>query len=166
MVVIVFGVAGVGKTTIGKLLSSELGWKFYEGDDFHPIANVEKMKKGIPLNDGDRQPWLESLRERIKESLAANEDAVLACSALKRKYRDLLRVNSQVRFVYLRGDKEIVRERLKQRRGHFFDPKLLESQFADLEEPGPDEAVLVVDAEGHPQQLVTKIVRSLRDSRQ
>ena len=164
MIVVVFGAAGVGKTTIGKLLANELGWKFYEGDEFHPAANVEKMKKGVPLNDQDRQPWLESLRARIRECLAAREDAVLACSALKRKYRDLLRVNSDVRFVYLRGNREIVLERLKQRRGHFFNPNLLDSQFADLEEPGADEVVLTVDAQSDPEQLVMKIVRSLRHS--
>src|SRR5947209_17802951 len=105
MVVIIFGVAGVGKTTIGKLLAHELGWKFYDGDDFHPHANIEKMKRGEALTDEDRQPWLESLRQIIHQLLAQNQSAVLACSALKQKYRDVLRVSDAVKFVFLRGDR-------------------------------------------------------------
>src|SRR5919108_1088774 len=105
MVVIVWGVAGVGKTTVGKLLADELGWKFIEADDFHPAANIEKMKRGEPLTDKDRQPWLQSLRERIEQSLSAGENAVVACSALKKKYRDLLRANADVKFIFLRGSR-------------------------------------------------------------
>src|SRR5437660_1200712 len=103
MVVVIWGVAGAGKTTIGQLLAKELGWKFLEGDDFHPQANIDKMRSGEPLTDEDREPWLERLRDLIKRSLAANENAVLACSALKKKYRDLLRVNADVKFVFLRA---------------------------------------------------------------
>jgi gluconokinase len=106
VIVIVFGVSGAGKTTVGKLLARELGWRFIEADDFHPPANIEKMRSGRPLNDDDRRPWLDSLREQIKRSLAAGENAVLACSALKRAYRDRLRVNEKVKFVFLRGDSE------------------------------------------------------------
>jgi gluconokinase len=107
MVVIIWGVSGAGKTTIGELLAQELHWKFYDGDDFHPSANVDKMEKGAALTDEDRQPWLESLRKAIERSLAANENAVLACSALKKKYRELLRVSADVKFVFLQ---EVVRE--------------------------------------------------------
>ena len=106
MVVVIWGVAGVGKTTIGQLLARELGWKFSEADDFHPQANIDKMRSGIPLTDEDRQPWLEELRDAIKQALAANEDMILACSVLKKKYRDRLKVSDQVRFVFLRGDRK------------------------------------------------------------
>src|SRR6266705_2598783 len=112
MILIVFAVSGAGKTTLGKLLARELRWHFYEADDFHSSANIEKMKHSIPLTDKDRQPWLARLRELIERCLAANEDAVLACSALKRKYRDDLRVNTEVKFVYLRGNYDLVRKQL------------------------------------------------------
>ena len=161
MVAIIFGVSGVGKTTVGKLLARELGWKFYEADDFHPPANIEKMKSGHPLNDEDRQPWLKSLRELIKRCLDSREDAVLACSALKRKYRDYLRVNDQVTFIFLHGDRSQVSKQLERRRGHFMDPKLLDSQFADLEEPQPDERVITIEIGRAPEQLVDEIKRSL-----
>jgi len=104
VIVIVFGVSGAGKTTVGKLLARAFGWHFLEADDFHPAANVEKMRSAQPLTDEDRWPWLERLRDQIECSLAAGENAVLACSALKRRYRDCLRVNSDVKFVFLRGD--------------------------------------------------------------
>jgi len=129
MVVIIWGVSGAGKTTIGELLAQELGWKFYDADNFHPVANIDKMQRGEPLTDEDRQPWLQSLREAITRSLAANENAVLACSALKRKYRELLRVNADVKFVFLHGSRARIADQLKQRRGHFIDPALLDSQF-------------------------------------
>src|ERR1700739_4920450 len=102
MVVVIFGVAGVGKTTVGEMLARELGWKFYDADDFHPRANIEKMRNGQPLTEEDRQPWLEKLREAIERSLVADENAVLSCSALKKKYRDRLRVSDAVKFVFLR----------------------------------------------------------------
>src|SRR6266513_1871165 len=105
MIVVVWGVAGVGKTTIGRLLDKELSWKFYDADDFHPSANINKMNRGEPLTDEDRQPWLQSLREVIARSLSAHQDAVLACSALKQKYRDLLRVSEEVKFVFLRSSR-------------------------------------------------------------
>ena len=108
MIVIVFGVSGAGKTTIGKLLAQKLGWRFYEADDFHSQANIEKMHRGVPLTDADRWPWLESLRQLIERSLEASENAVLACSALKRAYRERLRVSDEVKFVFLRGDYALI----------------------------------------------------------
>ena len=162
MVAVIWGVTGVGKTTIGKLLAQKLGWKFYDADDFHPSANIEKMKLGIPLTDEDRQPWLQSLSEMIERSLGANENAVLACSALKQKYREVLRVGQDVQFVFLHATGARIAEQLKRRRGHFIDPKLLESQFSDLEEPKPSENVLTVEVGGDPRELVEKIDKSLR----
>jgi gluconokinase len=162
MIVIVFGVSGAGKTTIGKLLAEQLGWRFYEGDDFHPRANIEKMRSGRPLTDEDRWPWLERLREQITRSIAAKENAVLACSALKRAYRDRLRVSDDVKFVFLRGDYALIAEQLCQRRGHFMNPELLRSQFADLEQPEPDEDVLTSELGRTPQELVEEIKTKLR----
>ena len=161
MIVIVFGVSRAGKTTIGKLLAEELGWQFYEADDFHPRANIEKMRSGLPLTDEDRWPWLERLREQIMRSLAAKENAVLACSALKRAYREGLRVNEDVKFVFLRGDYALVENQLRRRRGHFMNPALLQSQFADLEEPRPDEDVITIDLGRSPQELVDEIKAKL-----
>jgi len=162
MVVVIWGVAGAGKTTIGELLARELSWKFLEGDDLHPQANINKMRSGKPLTDKDRQPWLETLRDLIKRSLAAKENAVLACSALKKKYRALLRVNADVKFVFLRASRERIAEQLKHRRGHFFDPKLLESQFADLEEPESADDSITVELSETPAGSVKKIEASLR----
>ena len=140
MVVIILGVSGAGKTTIGKLLAEDLGWQSYEADDFHPRANIDKMRRGIPLTDEDRWPWLDSLREQIKKCIEARQNAVLACSALKRAYRQHLRVNAEVKLVFLRGDYALIAEQLRHRRGHFMNPALLKSQFADLEEPQPTRA--------------------------
>src|SRR5213078_4825019 len=134
MIVIVWGVSGVGKTTVGKLLAAELDWEFYDADNFHSPANIAKMKHGIPLTDADRQPWLESLRQLIERCLFEEKSAVLACSALKKAYRDCLRVSGEVKFVFLRGSKAQIAAQLRQRGGHFMDPALLDSQFADLEE--------------------------------
>jgi gluconokinase len=162
--VIVFGVSGAGKTTVGKLLAREVGWRFYEADDFHSRANIEKMHSGVPLTDEDRWPWLENLREQIKRSLGAGEDAVLACSALKRKYRERLRVDDEVKFVFLCGDYALIEEQLSQRRSHFMNPALLRSQFADLEEPQPDEGVLTIELGRTPQELVEQIKTKLHIS--
>jgi len=165
MVVIIWGVSGAGKTTIGELLAQELHWKFYDADDFHPQVNIDKMERGEPLTDEDRQPWLQSLREAITRSLAANENAVLACSALKRKYRELLRVNGDVKFVFLHGSRARIADQLKQRRGHFIDPALLASQFADLEEPESSEDMLTIELKGEPEELVEQIRQKLSPSR-
>ena len=161
MVVIIFGVSGAGKTTIGQLLAKELGWSFYEADDFHPRANIEKMREGVPLTDQDRWPWLESLRELIKRCIAAGEDAVLACSALKKAYRRYLRVNAEVNLVFLRGEYALIVEQLQHRRGHFMNPALLESQFADLEEPQATEGSIVIELGRGPHKLVQEIKRKL-----
>ena len=165
MIVVVFGVSGAGKTTIGKLLAEQLGWQFYEADDFHPRANIEKMRGGRPLNDQDRWPWLERLRERITRSLAAKENAVLACSALKRAYRDRLCVSDDVKFVFLRGNHALIERQLRQRRGHFMNPALLKSQFVDLEEPGSQEDVLTIEPGRMPGELVEEIKTKLKLSR-
>jgi gluconokinase len=162
VIVIVLGVSGAGKTTVGKLLANELGWPFVEADDFHPAANVEKMRSGHPLTDEDRWPWLERLREQIKRSLAAGENAMLACSALKRKYRDHLRVNSDVKFVFLRGDYVLIEKQLRHRRGHFMNPDLLQSQFDALEEPQPDEHVLMIELGRTPQEIANEIKAKLQ----
>jgi gluconokinase len=161
VIAIVFGVSGAGKTTVGKLLAEQLGWRFYEADDFHPRANIEKMHSGHPLTDEDRWPWLERLREQITRSLAARENAVLACSALKRAYRERLSVTKDVKFVFLRGDYARIERQLRKRRGHFMNPALLESQFADLEEPEPDEDAITIELGGTPEELVEKIKAKL-----
>ena len=162
MIIVIFGVTAAGKTTVGQLLARELGWEFYEADDFHSVDNVEKMKRGVPLTDEDRQPWLGRLRELIERCLAAGENAVLACSALKKAYRDRLRVSEEVKFVFLRGNRERISEQLQHRRGHFMNPALLESQFEDLEEPRSSEQVLTVDLGGSPRDLVQLIKKKLR----
>ena len=129
------GVAGAGKTTVGKLLATQLGWKFADGDDYHPAVNLEKMRKGIPLTDADRAPWLETLRELISGWITAKKNVVLACSALKREYRTKLHIGPEVRIVYLKGSPELLRRRLHERNGHFMTEQMLESQLAALEEP-------------------------------
>jgi len=161
VIVIVFGVSGAGKTTIGKLLAQEVGWHFYEADDFHSRANIDKMRRGIPLTDADRWPWLESLRQLIERSLEASENAVLTCSALKRAYRDRLRVSDEVKFVFLRGDYALIEKQLRRRHGHFMNPELLRSQFADLEESKPDEDVITVELGRTPREIVEEIKTKL-----
>ena len=161
MIVIIFGVSGAGKTTVGKLLARELGWHFLEADDFHPAANIEKMRSGHPLTDKDRWPWLEGLRQQIERSLSARENTVLACSALKRAYRDRLRVGDEVKFVFLRGDYSLVEKQLRRRRHHFMNPKLLQSQFDDLEEPQADQHALTVALGRTPEEIVEEIEAKL-----
>lgn len=162
MIVILFGVSGAGKTTLGQLLADELGWKFYEADDFHSQSNIDKMHAGMPLTDEDRRPWLENVRGLIERGLAAKENAVLTCSALKKSYRSYLRVNEEVEFVYLRGSYELVANQLRQRHGHFMNPELLQSQFATLEEPEAAEGVIAIDLGRSPRELVDEIKRKLR----
>jgi gluconokinase len=159
MVVILFGVAGSGKTTVGRLLSRELGWRFYDADDLHPISNIENMKQGIPLSGEDRKPWLERVRELIRACLAQRINAVLACSALKESYRQFLRIDEEVIFVFLKGEFGLIQERLRRRRGHFIDPSLLRSQFDTLEEP--KEGAVVVDVTSSPSAVVETIKKCL-----
>ncbi len=162
MIVIIYGVSGAGKTTVGQLLARELGWHFLEADEFHPAANIEKMHSGHPLTDEDRWPWLESLRELITRCIARGENAVLACSALKRAYREHLRVSEEVKLVFLRGDYALVAEQLRHRHGHFMNPALLRSQFDDLEEPDPDEGAITIQLGRPPRELVEEIKTKLQ----
>jgi len=155
MIVIVMGVAGSGKSTIGQLLADRLGWPFYDGDDFHPIANVEKMRAGIPLTDEDRSDWLSALAALITKQLRQDQSAAIACSALKQHYRKKLNVNDEVHFVYLRGSYDQIAARLHERTGHYMPPDLLASQFAALEEP---QDALTFDISQPPEQIVAEIV--------
>jgi gluconokinase len=156
-VLIVMGVSGSGKTTIGQALARRLGYEFVEGDEFHSRANRQKMQAGLPLDDSDRAPWLEALRSRIAALIARGGNAVITCSALKRAYRNVLRLDG-VQFVYLKVAEEVARQRLAQRRGHFFNPALLESQFETLEEP---RRALVMDGNRSDLDLVNDIVERL-----
>ena len=158
MIVIVMGVVGAGKTTIGKLLAAQLGWEFADADDFHPPANVEKIRNGIPLDDRDREPWLDRLRAAIVEWVADRRNVVLACSALKRSYRAKLEVGPEVRFVYLKGSAPLIADRLSARHGHFAGEAILASQLADLEEP---ESALIVEISETPDQIVAQIRKGL-----
>lgn len=137
MIAVIMGVSGCGKTTVGRALAAECGWEFLDADDFHPASNVEKMAKGVPLTDEDRRPWLESLRDRLQESDRARRSVVLACSALKQAYRDLLASGvGDIRWIHLKGTPDQVRALMARRKGHFMNPALLDSQFAALQEPG------------------------------
>jgi gluconokinase len=158
MIAIVMGVTGSGKTTVGRLLARQLGCEFADADDFHPQSNVEKIARGIPLNDEDRAPWLERLRDQIANWIANDQNGVLACSALKRTYRQELNVGPEVRFVYLKGSPDLIKQRLRLRRGHFADEKILAGQFADLEEP---ETGVTVDISQTPEKIVAEIREAL-----
>ncbi len=157
MIVILMGVTGSGKTTVGRMLAQQLDWEFADADDFHPPGNIEKIKRGIALDEADRQPWLQSLKADIARRAAAGINTVLACSALKRSYRRELGAPA-VRFVYLKGNPDLITGRVRARVGHFAGEQILAGQFADLEEP--DEA-LVVDITQSPEQLVTQIRQGL-----
>jgi gluconokinase len=154
------GTAGSGKTTVGELLAAQLGWEFADGDSFHSQASIQKMSQGIPLTDADRLPWLQSIREAMLQWRAQSRNAVLACSALKRSYRELLLIGPEVKLIYLKGSFELLRQRLHARKGHYAGEQLLTSQFADLEEPTATEA-LIVDVTPPPKQIVAEICRQL-----
>jgi gluconokinase len=160
--IILMGVSGSGKTTIGELLGQALGWPFYDADNFHPPANVERMRRGIALTDEDREPWLDALAHLIEETLSVNRSLVLACSALKAAYRERLTPRNatagEVHFVYLRVPAAVAAARLNQRRGHYMPASLVPSQFATLEEPT---SATVINATQTPSEIVAEIRRQL-----
>ena len=158
MIVIVMGVSGCGKTTVGELLAERLGCAFSDADDFHPAANVEKMRAGSPLSDDDRRPWLQALRQAIEGWQAAGESRVIACSALKAAYRDLLSPQGDAIFVFLTGSRETIAARLEARKGHYMNPGLLASQLATLEEPAD---AIAVNIALPPAAIADKIMARL-----
>jgi gluconokinase len=163
-IAVVMGVSGSGKTTIAVGIASAEGWILLEGDEFHPPANIAKMKAGTPLTDEDRWPWLRAIAAKGDALRAAGESAVVACSALKRAYRKILIGDrSDTVLVYLRGSKALIAERVKARKGHFMPPALLDSQFATLEEPGADEHPVVVDIDGSAEAAIASAVRQLKE---
>ena len=162
MIVLLTGVSGSGKSTIGSLLAERMHWAFEDGDALHPPANIAKMRAGIPLTDADRWPWLQAVAAYLDARIAASEPAVVACSALRRSYRDLLRDGRpQARLVLLSVSRDVLAARLAARHGHFFRASLLDSQLAALEPPGPEEGVLTVAASGPPAEVVRQIVDGL-----
>jgi gluconokinase len=165
MIVVIAGVSGSGKSTVGGLLAGRLGWPFADGDEFHPAANLAKMKAGIPLTDADRGPWLAAIGAWMDERLAAGQSAVVACSALRRAYRDALlggRPGARMVFLAVSHDEDVAR--LTARRGHFFPAALLDSQFATLEMPADFERVTVLPAADDPATLVAEIISRLNIS--
>jgi gluconokinase len=159
MVILLMGVSGSGKTTVGHLLASQLGWQFADADDYHSPANIKKMRNGVPLTDADRAPWLDSLHHLITTWLAKRTNAILACSALRQSYRDRLRISPELKIIYLRGTQRILHARMHARVGHFMTEAMLASQLDTLEEPADDEAVIVDIAASLPE-----IVSSIRGS--
>jgi gluconokinase len=161
-VLVVMGVSGSGKSTIAAMLAHRLNWIFEEGDWFHPPSNIEKMHRGEPLTDEDRWPWLEGIAAWIDATRRAGNHGTVACSALKRAYRDILvGKRPDVRIVYLKGERDLIARRLSARNGHFMPPALLDSQFATLEEPQPDEHPIVVSIGAHPREVVEQIIKKL-----
>lgn len=166
-ILLIMGVSGSGKTTVGALLAGRLQWPYAEADDFHPPANLRKMRAGEPLTDEDRMPWLHAIGAWIDEQIAAGRPAVVSCSALKRSYRDVLRGPgsgrdpAQLRLIYLEGDRELIARRMAARHGHFFPATLLDSQFRDLEPPEPDEHAIVVPIARTPADIADEILTRL-----
>jgi carbohydrate kinase (thermoresistant glucokinase family) len=162
MILIVMGVSGSGKSTIGTLLAHRLGWPFHDGDSFHPRENVLKMQQGIPLNDTDRQPWLLAIQTFMRKTHAANEHAVIACSALRDTYRaTLLQDEPWVQFLWLHGSRELIEERMRLRVDHFMPVTLLESQLKTLEPPAN---AMVIDISASPEEVVDQIIQNLRQN--
>jgi gluconokinase len=163
-IAVMMGVSGSGKTTIAKGVAGREGWRLVEGDSFHPPANVAKMKSGMPLNDEDRWPWLQAIAREIDAIRTRGESAVVASSALRRAYRNILIGDRpDVVLVYLKGSKDLIARRMAARKGHFMPPTLLDSQFATLEEPGAAEHPIVVSIEPPPDEIVDEVVRKLRE---
>jgi gluconokinase/6-phosphogluconolactonase len=162
-VLVVMGVSGSGKTTVGKLLADRLGWHYQEGDALHPPANVAKMTSGTPLTDADRLPWLNLVAARIDAWRSRGEAGVITCSALKRAYRDIIVGDRpDVSLVHLKGSRELIGRRMAARKGHFMPTALLDNQFATLQEPAPEERAITVDIDGTPAEIVDEILRHLR----
>jgi len=159
-VLVVMGVSGSGKSTVAAILAGQLGWDLEEGDDLHPAENVEKMSAGTPLTDDDRQPWLETISTWIVEHVMADVPGIITCSALKRRYRDILRERNVV-FVYLSGSKELIGRRLSARLDHYMPPSLLDSQVEALEPPEPDERAVIIDAGRSPAEEAAEVVKIL-----
>ena len=160
--VIVMGVSGCGKSTVGALLAQHLGWTFEDADWFHPASNVDKMHKGVPLTDEDRWPWLDAVAAWIDKARGSGGHGVIACSALKRRYRDvLIGERADVRLIYLKGGEELIARRLSTRHEHFMPRSLLHSQFEALEEPGPDENPITASIEPQPREIVARILSAL-----
>jgi carbohydrate kinase (thermoresistant glucokinase family) len=164
VIAVVMGVSGSGKTTVSALLAAALGCQFQEGDELHPSENVEKMRSGTPLTDADRLPWLRKIGEEIDSWRARGESGVLTCSALKRPYRDIIIGNRlDVTLVYLKGPYDLIRRRMAARHEHFMPAALLDSQFATLQEPTPDEHPITVNVGGRPADIAIEIVRQLEE---
>jgi gluconokinase len=161
-VVIVMGVSGCGKSTIGALLALRLRWEFEDADWFHPASNVDKMHSGIPLTDEDRWPWLDAVAAWIDKTRRSGEHGVVACSALKRRYRDvLIGDRADVRLVYLKGNETLIARRIATRHEHFMPRSLLHSQFEALEEPGSDESPIIVSIEPPPREIMARILSAM-----
>ena len=160
MIVVLMGVCGCGKTTVGRPLAQELGWTFVDADDLHPRANVEKMASGVPLTDEDRRPWYERIVAELQRLTRSGKHVVLACSALKESYRTRLARAGELRIVYMKGDAETIQPRISSRSGHFMPASLLASQFATLEEPS---GAIVVDVAQPVEAQVAAIARALRE---
>jgi gluconokinase len=160
--IVVMGVSGCGKTKIGRTLAMRLGWTFRDADELHPAGNVAKMRAGIPLDDADRNPWLTTLAGVLDEAVASGPPLVLACSALKRRYRTRLGLPAErIRLVHLDGATELIRKRIEQRAGHFMPATLLDSQLEALERPGPDEDAIVIDVSSEPDAIVREVMAAL-----
>lgn len=161
--VVVMGVSGAGKSTVGKLIAARLDCAFRDADSFHPKANIEKMSRGEPLTDDDRWPWLKAIAAWIAEHRAAGTTCVVTCSALKRVYRDIVtdRQSADVRLVHLKGDFGLIEARLKARKGHFMPTALLESQFDALEEPGADERPVTISIDATPEEIAARVAKTL-----
>lgn len=162
MILLLMGVAGSGKTTIGQLLSEKLQWAFFDADDFHPPPNIAKMSAGIPLEEEDRWPWLEKVREEMSRQIDFGKSAIFACSALKQSYRRFLTAETQnVKLVYLKGDLPLISRRIAARSDHFMREEMLASQMATLEEP---EQGLTIDVSAPPEMIADRIIRELVES--